>query len=204
MMEGEKFYSQDFMNGGAIMDFFNEIGKKFTKAARSVQDLTREGVENTRLAADLRSARSELERRFADLGRAYYETLSDGGEVPAELVSRVRATMEGIEALLAQKERARAQVRCPDCGAMQPEDARFCSSCGRRMPEPGPEPADEPPASEDGAEYCAECGAMREGNAKYCAVCGFSFDDADAPAPRPETGEVPAEPAEEPDEHLNE
>ena len=41
MMDGEKFYYQDVMNGGAIMDFFNEIGKKFTKAARSVQDLTR-------------------------------------------------------------------------------------------------------------------------------------------------------------------
>ena len=128
------------------MDFFNGLGKKFTKAARSVQELTREGVENTRLAADLRSARSELDRQFADLGRAYYESLSAGDEVPEELVSRVRVTMEGIEALLAQKERARAQVRCPDCGAMQSEDARFCSSCGRRMPEPGPEPEDEPAA----------------------------------------------------------
>ena len=188
------------------MDFFNEIGKKFTKAARSVQDLTREGVENTKLAADLRSARSELERRFADLGRAYYETLSDGGEVPAELISRVRTTMEGIEALLAQKERARAQVRCPDCGAMQPEDARFCSSCGRRMPEPCPAPVDDEPSAGGEPQYCAECGAMREGNAKYCAVCGFAFDDADvpAPAPRPESVAAPAEPAEEPDEHLNE
>lgn len=187
------------------MDFFNGLGKKFTKAARSVQELTREGVENTRLAADLRSARSELDRQFADLGRAYYESLSDGGEVPEELVSRVRVTMESIEALLAQKERARAQVRCPDCGAMQSEDARFCSSCGRRMPEPGPEPEDEP-AAEDDAEYCAECGAMRQNGAKYCDVCGFAFDDADvpAPAPRPESDLAPAEPAEEPDEHLNE
>lgn len=187
------------------MDFFNDLGKKFTKAARSVQELTREGVENTRLAADLRSARSELDRRLADLGRAYYESLSDGGEVSPELVSRVRATMDSIDELLAQKDRTRAQVRCPGCGAMQAADARFCSSCGRQMPEPSPQPIEES-VGEDGVEYCAECGAMRENHSKYCAVCGYAFDDAEmpAPAPRSMSDEAPAEPSEEPAEHLNE
>lgn len=187
------------------MDFFNDLGKKFTKAARSVQEFTREGVENTKLTADLRSARSELDRRYADLGRAYYESLADGtGEVPEELISRVRAELETIESLLSQKERARQQVRCPGCGAMQSADARYCSSCGRRMPEDTP---GVPETTEDGeAEYCAECGAMRHGHAKYCAVCGYAFDapSEEPPAVVPAKAEAPAEPCEEPAEHVNE
>lgn len=187
------------------MDFFNGLGKKFTEAARSVQELTRESVESSRLTADLRSARSELDRQYAELGRAYYESLSDGSEVPGALISRVRATLEEIDGLMAQKERSRTQVRCPGCGAMQSGGARFCSACGRRMPEPDPV-AEQEPSAECDAEYCAECGAMRQNGAKYCDVCGFAFDDAGipAPAPRPESSPAPAEPAEEPDEHLNE
>ena len=48
------------------MEFFNDLGKKSSHAARSVQERTREGVENTRLSADLRAARAELERQLED------------------------------------------------------------------------------------------------------------------------------------------
>lgn len=187
------------------MDFFNDLGRKFTKAARSVQEFTREGVENTRLASDLRSARAELDRRYADLGRAYYESLNDGtGEVPEELVGGVRDALEFLESLLSQRERLHPQTRCPGCGAMQSADARYCSSCGRRMPEDAPKVAE--PVKDDDPEYCAVCGAMRHESAKYCPVCGCSFENPseEPPAVPHREPEPPAEPCEEPAEHVNE
>lgn len=39
------------------MDFLNDLGKRFTRVARSVQERTREGWESTRLSADLYSLR---------------------------------------------------------------------------------------------------------------------------------------------------
>lgn len=182
------------------MDFFNELGKKFTQAARSVQERTRESAESTRLASDLRSAQADLERQLAELGRAYYEsTVAGTGEVPAGLIDQVRRTMDLIDTLSAQRERSRQQVRCPGCGAVQAEDARFCSSCGRPMPEKDPDPDEDPADCE--AEYCAECGAMRHGRAKYCAVCGHAFLTGDSlPAPKPpEPAAQPLEESEEPD-----
>jgi len=181
------------------MDFLNDIGKKVFRAARSVQELTREGMENTRLSADLRAAKSELDKRFLTLGRAYYAVASgDEDEVPRELIESVSEALAEIDFLNAQRDRVRASEKCPGCGAMQPEGARFCSNCGRRMPEAAPAPAEE--ASDADEEYCAECGAMRHGESKFCPVCGCAFADSDIPAVIPAPKADFSAPPEEPDD----
>ena len=182
------------------MDFFNGLGKKFSQAARSVQEKTRDSVESTRLAGDLRSAKNELETRYTELGRAYYNTLTDKEEtVPQELIDAVRDTLKLIADLTAQRDRIHQQIRCPGCGAVQSEEARFCSNCGKRMPEEMPAPAKEPEPEIEEA-YCAMCGAMRHGQSKFCAVCGHAYG-TDLPVAVQEKNEPEspyAEPLEEP------
>lgn len=182
------------------MDFFNDLGKKFSRAARSMQAFTRDGAENNRLSADLRSVRDELEQHYAELGRAYYDSLgSPEAEIPAELIDRIRAMLERIDELTAQRDR---RVRCPGCGAVQSPEARFCSNCGRRMPEDAPEPV-----AGDDPDYCPGCGAMKKDGEAYCAVCGRSFAKETSALPsadRPPKPEAPRpEPLEEP-EHFEE
>ncbi|MHB8572930.1 MAG: SPFH domain-containing protein [Candidatus Dormibacteria bacterium] len=53
------------------------------------------------------------------------------------------------------------QVRCPGCGALNAEAARFCSSCGTSMT----------PA----ALSCPECKAENAPGAKFCANCGHNL-----------------------------
>ena len=188
------------------MEFFNDLGKRFTRVARSVQERTREGLENTRLSADLYSLRGDLERQYTALGEAYFKAQLSGEEVPQELFSRAKATYDRIEELTAQREN---RVRCPACGAYQAEDARFCSKCGRRMPEEAPEVADDA-SDEDESEYCPVCGAMRHEGSSFCVVCGHEFnakteEAAPAAEEEKEAPEVIAEtPAEEPDHDENE
>lgn len=178
------------------MEFFNGLGRKFTNAARSVQELTRDTVEGSRISADIRAAKGELDRHYAELGRAYYASLGGKTEVPGELIRAVRISLERIDELTVQQDRLRQQVRCPGCGAAQAEDAKFCSNCGRPMPEPAPE-IPEPTAD---AEYCVRCGAMRHEDARFCDVCGEAFDPAErigelpAPATLHPSGEGPEEP----------
>ena len=181
------------------MDFLNDLGKRFTRVARSVQERTREGWESTRLSADLYSLRGDLERQYTALGEAYFKAVSAGEEVPQELVSRVKATVDRIDELTALREN---RVRCPACGSFQAPEARFCSKCGRRMPEDAPEPVEEP-VEEDESEYCPECGAMRHEDSNFCAVCGHAFaanaakEEPEAPA-KPEPAAPSEPPAEEP------
>lgn len=178
------------------MEFFNDIGKKLSRAARGVQELTREGMENTRLAVDLRAARSELEKSYAELGRAYYESLS-GGEVPQTLVDRVKNCLAEIETLTALRDRPAKSMRCPSCGTMQEDGARFCSCCGKRMPEEAPALPEE--EETDDAEYCADCGAMRRGDVQFCPVCGRAFGDENLPEPVLPAEDPAVEPLEEPE-----
>lgn len=182
------------------MDFFGDLSKKFSQAARSVTERTKEGVESTKLAVDLRAAKSELEARLAELGRAYYDSVTlEGREVPEELIQKVRESVALVDSLTAQRDRALRQNRCPACGAVQAQEARFCSNCGRPMPEPAPAVEEEPEVE---TEYCPACGAMREGNAKFCVVCGGAFvkEDGNPPAVIVESKTDLPEPLEEPED----
>jgi len=175
------------------MDFLNGIGRKLTRAAKGVQELTRESVENSRVSGELRAAKSELERLYAELGRAYYAQLTGGGKAPASLAERVRLARAQVDALTEHLP-VRPQPRCAGCGAVPPEGARYCPACGKRLPEETPDtPENEP----DGGEYCLSCGAQRRGPSEYCAVCGFAFggtEDLPAPARRLKAQEPPEEP----------
>lgn len=184
------------------MDFFNGLGRKFTNVARTVQEITRDSVENNRLSSDMKSAEEELDRRCAVLGRAYFETLENpDAKIPASVIDAVRDAMNRVAALTAQRDRLNRRTRCPACGAVQAEDANFCSNCGRAMPEA----VQEAPAPDAEAEYCERCGAMRGGEARFCEVCGGAFDPEDRIPELPDTvRKVSMPPAEEPDyaEHM--
>lgn len=64
------------------------------------------------------------------------------------------------------------QVRCGQCGTLNPESAKFCSSCGTALA-PAPAPA-------GAVVACAKCGANNAATAKFCSNCGQSLQ---APAP---------------------
>ena len=53
------------------------------------------------------------------------------------------------------KETIRAS--CPECGAPQATNAKFCPDCGARL---------------QTASHCPECGAKLQPNAKFCGDCG--------------------------------
>lgn len=179
------------------MDFFNDLSRKFSKAARSVQMFTREGTENGRLDAELRDAQRELEQAYAELGRVFYESIgSPDADIPPEAADRVRAALDRVDALTQRRDR---RVRCPGCGAVQAPDARYCSHCGRRMPEDAPEPV----APEDDRDYCPGCGAMKRDGEAFCAVCGRALTQEPAVlSPSPEIKPAPpaASPLEEPEQ----
>ena len=173
------------------MEFFNDLSKRFTSVAKTVSEKTKDSVEVTRIANDLRVQKNTLEQLYTELGKVCYavrmgEAEADQAEALAE---RVRQTRDRIDELTAQRDAIRDIRRCPGCGAVMTKDARFCSSCGRKLPEDAP--AAEPM---DKAEYCPDCGAERVGDERYCAVCGKSFAEEAGEAPAAEAAEAPEVP----------
>ncbi len=90
------------------------------------------------------------------------------------------------------------QVRCGNCNTLNPESAKFCSSCGQALAAPAPAPT--------GATVkCPECGTENAANAKFCANCGHALEPAAAAAPAvapspPQASEAPPEPGAAPPE----
>ena len=52
-------------------------------------------------------------------------------------------------------------VKCPSCGGDAPSGAKFCPSCGAKMPEPS---------------KCPKCGADVPSGAKFCPSCGEKLE----------------------------
>src|ERR1700730_17882014 len=82
------------------------------------------------------------------------------------------------------------QVRCGNCNTLNPESAKFCSSCGQPLAAPAPAPA-------GAIVKCPECGTDNAANAKFCVNCGHNFQAAAAAAPADARGAPPGRAAPE-------
>jgi membrane protease subunit (stomatin/prohibitin family) len=59
------------------------------------------------------------------------------------------------------------QVRCGNCGTLNAESAKFCSSCGQAL--------QAAPAPEGAVVACPNCGTRNAATAKFCSNCGTSL-----------------------------
>jgi len=184
------------------MEFFNDLSKRFSSVAKSVTEKTKDSVEVTRIASDLRIQKNALEQLYTELGKACYALrMGEGDSEQAEqLFGRIQRGRARIDELVAQRDAIRDVRRCPSCGAVMPREARYCSSCGKRMPEDDPKITLDDPAD---CDYCPDCGAQRSPSERFCTVCGRPFEaaapagDTSAPGPADETPEInPEEPEE--------
>jgi membrane protease subunit (stomatin/prohibitin family) len=66
-----------------------------------------------------------------------------------------------------QQQAQGGQVACPHCNAVNAQNAKFCSSCGKEMTVPGVK--------------CPKCGAMAQAGAKFCPECGQNLQAGACP-----------------------
>ena len=129
-----------------MASFFSDLGKTFQNAAKSIQKMTSDGVEATKLNSELRALRDERSKLFASLGEAYYATR--GKEGSAEqldlLVRRIDELEERTQAVRAELDALDNKQRCPGCDAAVDRDAKFCPACGAKV------------AADD--RFCHKCG----------------------------------------------
>lgn len=162
------------------MDFLNGFGRKVNKVMRSVTEKTTESAGLARISAELRALTADCDRLFSELGHVCYALQAGEGDpgTARELCERIDDMQARIAELREQREALREPRRCPACGAVQGREHRYCSNCGKRLPEDAPVPA-----APDAGAYCPECGAAREGGEARCAVCGRPFEGEPAPEP---------------------
>ena len=173
------------------MDFLNGFSRKVNKVVRGMTEKTSESATLSRVLGELNAQTAECDRLFTELGRLVY-SLQNGEGDPTEigrLCGQIEERQARIAELSEQRDALKTPRRCPACGSAQSREARYCSSCGKRLPEDGPVAA----SPETDEAFCPNCGAAREAGGTVCPLCGrpYAEDEAGSKPSDP----VPAAPA---------
>ena len=158
------------------MAFFDELKEKVTSATISVGNKVRASVgEAGRISEEKRDINAEIASIYGEIGRIYYET--NGADVARmhPLCRRISELHARLEALDVQEMKLDKAEKCPSCGAAMPKEAKFCSNCGKHMPDAGEEAA--PDMSY--LNFCKNCGAMYAKGETRCAICGEMLPQAE-------------------------
>ena len=96
--------------------------------------------------AELTGKIDELDKKIEDLAKSEEELLGQKGQYEKE-----------------EKERM-LKCTCPQCKAVNSEDAKFCEECGT-------------PVGVLPREYCEACGTVNHAGLKFCGECGAKLPD---------------------------
>ena len=99
------------------MAFFDSMKETLTTAGRDVSQKAKEVSGVAKLKLDIKSKEDALNKEYIALGKRYYDMQKEG-EI-ADLKDEVVRMQGG--------------ACCPQCGAVIPEGAAFCSKCGAKM-----------------------------------------------------------------------
>lgn len=115
------------------MGFFDKLKEGASKAA----DKAKDSVEVIRLHAQISSKRGEIEKLYAQIGKAVYQAHTTGQSASAlELVQTASHTINVIQLEIVQLENKikiiKAEKDCV-CGEVLPFEAKYCSTCGHKF-----------------------------------------------------------------------
>ena len=118
------------------MSAWDNLKGSLFAAGRDVSQKAKEVSEVAKLKMDIHTKEAFVEKQFAALGRAYYETNKDNAsEADAEKFAVIKEALEEIERMSQQVLDIQGVVQCPNCGKKMPADNSFCSDCGTKLDE---------------------------------------------------------------------
>ena len=119
------------------MSFFDEMKDSLVSAGRDVSQKAKEASSIAKLKLDVNSKEEFVKKQYEELGRTYFEAHKDEeGFAGNEQFRVIREALEEIARMKTEILNLQGAVLCPKCGAQNPADASFCSSCGTKLEEP--------------------------------------------------------------------
>lgn len=117
-------------------DFFNDLGKKISKAANDAVDKGTEFFEVTKIRAQISGEGKSIEKAYRDIGEIIYKLQQDGTPVTedvAKLCDDIYAHEKRIRAMRREMANIKGMKLCPNCEEMVEKEAAYCPKCGSTM-----------------------------------------------------------------------
>ena len=151
------------------MAFLDGIGKKLSQTGQDVMKKTRNFADSTKLTGMIADEERIIQSLYPQIGKAYYELHKNDPEYAlSELVAAVNGAFARIEQLNDQIAAINGNQKCPNCGALVPENGMFCNTCGAKMP---PKVVAAPPVAA-ATICCSNCGSQIPAGQRFCIYCG--------------------------------
>lgn len=114
------------------MAFFDSMKETLTTAGRDVSQKAKEVSGVAKLKLDIKSREDALNKEYIALGKRYYDMHKEG-EVADEQMASISSLLNEIADLKEEVVRIQGGSSCPQCGAVIPNGAAFCSKCGAKI-----------------------------------------------------------------------
>jgi len=148
------------------MDFFDTLGSKLSQTGQKAKQTASDLRDSAKLTGQVSALTKEIQGLYAQLGEAYFKAR---GEEPDAAVQEhcdaLKGKLKELELVRADLQRLKNVKVCPQCGAENEADARFCAQCSTPLPEL-------PKREEPRESFCPNCGAKLIAGAKFCTKCG--------------------------------
>jgi hypothetical protein len=126
------------------MAFFENLGKKIGSVAETAADKANEFAEITKLNNSISSEQKQIDGLFIEIGKLIFEREKEDQDSPiAEQCRKILISQNSIAEFQSKIEQikgsngqpagnaAQADANyCSNCGAVIPENGKFCQSCG--------------------------------------------------------------------------
>lgn len=181
------------------MAFFNKLSNTISAAGKDGLSKAKEIKDTAKISVDIKEREGAIQRMYVELGKAYYRDHKCDSAPEYDQILAIKAAFEEIQELKASKDDIRGIRRCPSCGAVISQEAKFCASCGVKCEEvvtgevvddPEEETCDSCDSEDTAEDVCEE--------EPVCDACAEEVSDEDVPAAEEaacEAAEDAAEPA---------
>ena len=107
-----------------------------TKIAKEVAKRTTNAITHTKLTFAVNETQNKIKDIYGEIGKNLYAKYLDGedcGEEFADSFDQLDKLMEEVEALNSKIAELKNSLKCPECGAYNPNESDFCAKCGAHL-----------------------------------------------------------------------
>ena len=153
------------------MAFFDDIGKKISKAGQNTIQKTKDMAGVSKINSLISEENNNINNNYYQIGKLYFSLYSNNCEEPFKnMVASIINSQNKITEYNKQLELIRGFVKCEKCGGNVTINSAFCNFCGNPMPKLNVESV-----VKNDVVRCSNCGkAVKKGN-RFCTSCGTTI-----------------------------
>ena len=118
------------------MGLFEETAVKAKDAFDAVAKKTNEVIGIQKLKISAARVESQMSKDYEILGRMFFDENADNeelGEAYKTLIDGIKDSKEELESINSQIDEQKKTIKCPNCGAKNPDVSKYCSECGEKL-----------------------------------------------------------------------